>query len=179
MVRLSSLNSCNSSLGTEYSCIVARYKGDRGVRNLNCAQQFRAMAFAQLTGRRSLRDLSACLDAAPANRYLAGFTAPISFSSLARANERHPWHIYQALARHLIDRARPLYAEENLGLNLDDTVYALDSSTVDLCLLVFGWAPFRPPKLPSNSTLSWTYAARYSLSSMSRRGNCTMSRRWI
>ena len=129
-----------------FSRIVARYNGDRGVRNLNCAQQFRAMAFAQLTHRRSLRDLVACLDAVPAKRYHAGFTAPISFSTLARANERRPWKIYQDLAQHLIDRARPLYADEDLGLNLDDTIYALDSSTVDLCLAVFGWAHFRATK---------------------------------
>ena len=129
-----------------FSRMVARHNGDRGVRHLNCAQQFRAMAFAQLTHRRSLRDLVACLDAVPAKRYHAGFTAPISFSTLARANERRPWRIYQELAQHLIDRARPLYADEDLGLNLDDTVYALDSSTVDLCLAVFGWAPFRATK---------------------------------
>ena len=129
-----------------FSRIVARYNGDRGVRNLNCAQQFRAMAFAQLTRRRSLRDLVACLDAVPAKLYHAGFTAPISFSTLARANERRSWHIYEDLAQRLIARARPLYADEDLGLNLDDTVYALDSSTVDLCLSVFGWAPFRTTK---------------------------------
>ena len=116
-----------------FSRTVARYKGDRGVRNLNCAQQFRALAFAQLTRRSSLRDLVACLDAVPAKRHHADFTAPISFSTLARANEQRPWHVYQDLAQHLIDRARPLYAEEDLGLNLDDIVYALDSSTVGLC----------------------------------------------
>ena len=129
-----------------FSRIVARYSGDRGVRHLNCAQQFRAMAFAQLTRRRSLRDLVACLDAVPAKLYHAGFTSPISFSTLARANERRPGHIDKDLAQHLIARARPLYANEDLGLNLDDTVYALDSSTVDLCLSVFGWAPFRATK---------------------------------
>ena len=129
-----------------FSRIVARYSGDRGVRHLNCAQQFRAMAFAQLTRRRSLRDLVACLDAVPAKLYHAGFTSPISFSTLARANERRSGHIDKDLAQHLIARARPLYANEDLGLNLDDTVYALDSSTVDLCLSVFGWAPFRATK---------------------------------
>jgi len=129
-----------------FSRIVARYRGDRGVRQLNCAQQFRAMAFAQLTRRRSLRDLVACLEAVPAKLYHAGFTAPISFSTLARANQRRSWHIYQELAQRLIARARPLYADEDLGLNLDDTVYALDSSTVDLCLALFGWAPFRATK---------------------------------
>ncbi len=129
-----------------FSRIVARYGRDRGVRNLNCAQQFRAMAFAQLTHRRSLRDLVACLDAVPAKLYHAGFTAPIRFSTLTRANERRCWHIYEDLAQRLIRRARPLYADEDLGLDLDDTVYALDSSTVDLCLSVFGWAPFRATK---------------------------------
>ncbi len=129
-----------------FSRIVARYGGDRGVRSLNCAQQLRAMAFAQLTRRRNLRDLAACLDAVPAKLYLAGFTAPIGFSTLARANERRSWHIYEDLAQRLIARARPLYAGEDLGLDLDDTVYALDSSTVDLCLSVFPWAPFRTTK---------------------------------
>lgn len=111
----------------KFSRIDARYNGDRGLRKLNCAQQFRAMAFAQLTRRRRLRDLVANLDAVPAKRYHAGFTSPIIFLTLARANEWCPWPIYQDLAQHLIDRARPLYAEEDLGLNLDDTVYALDS----------------------------------------------------
>ncbi len=129
-----------------FSRIVARYRGDRGVRQLNCAQQFRAMAFAQLTHRRSLRDLLACLEAVPAKLYHAGFTAPISFWTYARANERRSWHTYLELAQRLIARARPLYADEDLGLNLDDTVYALDSSTVDACLALFGWAPFRATK---------------------------------
>ena len=129
-----------------FSRIVGRYRGDRGVRNLNCAQQFRAMACAQLTRRRSLRDLVACLDAVPSKLYHAGFTSPITFSTLARANERRSWHIYENLALRLIARARPLYAEEDIGLNLDDTVYALASSTVDLCLSVFGRAPFRATK---------------------------------
>lgn len=129
-----------------FSRIVARYRGDRGVRKLNCAQQFRAMAFAQLTHRRSLRDLIACLDAVPSKRYHAGFISPISLSALARANQRRSWHICENLALRLIARARPLYAEEDLGLNLEETVYALDSSTVDLCLSVFGWAPFQATK---------------------------------
>ncbi len=120
-----------------FSRIVAHYGGDRGVRSLNCAQQLRAMAFAQLTRRRSLRDLVACLDAVPAKLYRAGFTAPIGFSTLARANEQRSWRIYEELAQRLIAQARPLYADEDLGLDLDDTVYALDSSTVDLCLSVF------------------------------------------
>ena len=129
-----------------FSRIVARYRGDRGVRKLNCAQQFRALAFAQLTRRKSLRDLVASLDAVPAKRYHAGFPSPIRLSALARANQRRSWHICEQLALRLIARARPLYADEDLGLDLDETVYALDSSTVNLCLSVFGWAPFRATK---------------------------------
>ena len=126
--------------------IVARYRGDRGDRKLNCAQQFRALAFARLTRRKSLRNLVACLDAVPAKRYRAGFTSPISLSALARANQRRSWHICEHLALYLIARARPLYADEDPGPNLEETVYALDSSTVDLCLSVLGWAPFRATK---------------------------------
>ena len=129
-----------------FSRIVACYCGDRGVRKLNCSQQFRALAFARLTRRNSLRDLVACLDAVPAKRYHSGFTSPISLSAHACANQRRSWHICEALALRLIARARPLYADEDLGLNLEETVYALDSSTVDLCLSVFGWAPFRATK---------------------------------
>ena len=129
-----------------FSRFVARHGGDRRVRSLNCAQQLRAMAFAQVTRRKSLRDLVACLDALHTKLYRSGFTTPIGVSTLARANERRSWQIYRDLAQNLIARARPLYADEDLGLNLDDTVYALDSSTVDLCLSVFGWAPFRSTK---------------------------------
>lgn len=129
-----------------FSRIVARYDGDRRVRRLNCAQQFRAMAFAQLTGRRSLRALAACLGAVPAKLYHAGFTTPIRVATLARANQRRPWQIPADLAQRLIARARTLHADEDLGLELDDTVYALDSSTVDLCLSVFPWANFRATK---------------------------------
>lgn len=129
-----------------FSRIVARYDGDRRVRNLNCAQQFRAMAFAQLTGRKSLRALTACLGAVPTKLYHAGFTAPIHVSTLARANERRAWQMHADLAQRLIARARALYADEDLGVELDATVYALDSSTVDLCLSVFPWATFRATK---------------------------------
>lgn len=129
-----------------FSRIVARSGGDRRVRNLNCAQQFRAMAFAQLTGRKSLRALTAFLGAVPTKLYHTGFTAPIHVSTLARANERRAWQMHADLAQRLIARARALYADEDLGLELDATVYALDSSTVDLCLSVFPWATFRATK---------------------------------
>ena len=125
---------------------MASYDGDRRVRSLNCAQQFRTMAFAQLTRRKSLRALTACLGAVPAKPYHAGFTAPIHVSTLARANERRSWQMHAHLAQRLIARARALYADEDLGLELDATVYALDSSTVDLCLAVFPWAIFRTTK---------------------------------
>ena len=126
--------------------IVARYDGDRRVRSLNCAQQFRAMADAQLTKRRCLRSLAACLGAVPTDLYHAGFTSRIHVSTLARANRSRSWRIHGDLAQRLIARARALYASEDLGLELDETVYALDSSTVDLCLSVFSWATFRATK---------------------------------
>ena len=129
-----------------FSRIVTRYDGDRNVRSLNCAQQFRAMAFAQVTGRKSLRALAACVGAVPSKLYHAGFTAPVRVSTLARANERRCWRMYADLAQRLISRARVLYSGEDLGLDLDATVYALDSSTVNLCLSVFPWASFRATK---------------------------------
>ena len=129
-----------------FSRIVARYDGDRRVRSLNCAQQFRAMAFAQLPGRKSLRVLTACLGAVPTKLYHAGFSAPVRVSTLARANERRPWRMHADLAHRLIARARALYADEDLGFEMDTTVYALDSSTVDLCLSVFPWATFPTTK---------------------------------
>ncbi len=129
-----------------FSRIVDRYDGDRRVHSLSCTQQFRAMAFAQLTGRRGLRDVTACLGAVPAKLYHAGFDSPVHISTLARANERRDWRIHADLAQRLIVRARTLYVGEDLGLELDSTVYALDSSTVDLCLAVFPWATFRATK---------------------------------
>ena len=129
-----------------FSRIVARYHGNRGVRRLPCTQQFRAMAFAQLTKRKSLRSLTASLGAVPSDLNHAGFHSPIHFSTLARANRSRSWHIYADLALRLIARARNLHADEDLGLDLSETVYALDSSTVDLCLSVFPWATFRATK---------------------------------
>ena len=131
---------------TTFARIVARYEGDRRIRSLSCAQQFRAMAFGQLTERRSLRDLCACLQAVPAKLSHAGFDGPVHFSTLARANERRDWRIHADFAQRLIARARDLYAGEDSGLDLDDTVYALDSSTIDLCLSMFPWANFRATK---------------------------------
>ncbi len=126
--------------------IVSRYDGDHRVRTLPCAEHFRALAFAQLTYRESLRDIEACLSAQSAKLYHMGIGSPIKRSTLADANERRDWRIYAEFAQRLITQARKLYAEEDLGLDLANTVYALDSTTIDLCLSLFPWAPFRSTK---------------------------------
>jgi transposase len=126
--------------------IVARHGGDKGVRSLTCAEQFRAMAFAQLTYRESLRDIEACLLAQAAKLYHMGFREPVARSTLADANESRNWRIWESFAGRLITQARELYLSEDLGLDLSNTVYALDSTTIDLCLSVFPWAHFRTTK---------------------------------
>ncbi len=126
--------------------IVDRYDGDYRVRTLPCTEHFRVMAFAQLTYRESLRDIEACLSAQSAKLYHMGIRSPIKRSTLADANERRDWRIYAEFAQRLITQARKLYAEEDLGLDLSNTVYALDSTTIDLCLTMFPWAPFRSTK---------------------------------
>ena len=126
--------------------LVVRYDGDRRVRALTCAEQFRAMAFAQLTYRESLRDIETCLSAQTAKLYRMGFREPVRRSTLADANETRDWRIYAEFAQRLITQARRLYAEDDLGLDLKNTVYALDSTTIDLCLSVFPWAHFRTTK---------------------------------
>ena len=131
---------------TSFARIVHRYSGNSGVRMLSCAEQFRAMAFAQLTWRESLRDIEASLSANASKLYAMGFRAPVKRSTLADANESRDWRIWSDLAALLIRRARKLYASESLGVDLDNTVYALDSSTIDLCLSLFDWAPFRSTK---------------------------------
>ena len=125
---------------------VQRYQGNYGVRHFTCWQQFLAMLFAQLTFRESLRDIEASLRAAPEKMYYMGFTAPVSRSTLADANERRDWRIYGDLAQALIAEARQLYADEPLDVELDRTVYVLDSSTIDLTLSLFPWASFRETK---------------------------------
>jgi len=125
---------------------VQRYGGDYGVRRFTCWQQFLAMLFAQLTYRESLRDIEACLRAAPERLYHMGFTGPVSRSTLADANEQRDWRIYADIAQALIAEARQLYADEPLDVELGRTVYALDSSTIDLTLSLFPWASFRETK---------------------------------
>ncbi len=132
---------------TSFARIVQRYGGDSGVRTLPCAEQFRATAFAQLTWRESLRDIEATLSSNAAKLYAMGFRAAVKRSTLADANESRDWRIWSDLAALLIRRARKLYASDAaLSLDLDNTVYALDSSTIDLCLSLFAWAPFRSTK---------------------------------
>ena len=131
---------------TTFARIVARYGGDSGVRTLSCAEHFRVMAFAQLTYRESLRDIEACLTAQTAKLYHIGFREPIRRSTLAEANESRDWRIYADFAQRLIAQARRLYASESLGVDLINSVYALDSTTIDLCMSVFPWAHFRSTK---------------------------------
>ena len=131
---------------TSFARIVHRYGGDSGVRRLACTEQLRVMAFAQLTWRESLRDIEASLSANATKLYAMGFRSAVRRSTLADANESRDWRIWADLAALLIGRARKLYADEPLGLELTDTVYALDSTTIDLCLSLFEWAPFRSTK---------------------------------
>jgi hypothetical protein len=130
----------------EFGKLVAKHRGDHRVRTLSCLDQFRAMAFAQLTGRESLRDIQNCLAAFNDKLYHAGFRGLVSRSTLADANERRPWELWADVALALIAIARPLYAGEELGVELAQTAYALDSSTIDLCLTLFPWARFRKTK---------------------------------
>ena len=131
---------------TSFTRIVARHGGDSGVRRLSCTEQFRAMAFAQLTYRESLRDIEACLLVNQSMLYGMGFRAPVKRSTLADANEGRDWRIWADLAAVLIRRARKLYGNDSFGVDLANTVYALDATTIDLCLSLFPWAPFRSTK---------------------------------
>jgi hypothetical protein len=124
----------------EFNACVRRYRGEYRARSLSCRDQFLAMAFAQLTYRESLRDVEICLRALGSKRYHAGFRSPISRSTLADANERRDWRIYHDFAQVLIGRARQLYAHEPLAVALQQTVYALDSTVIELCLSLFPWA---------------------------------------
>jgi hypothetical protein len=126
--------------------IIDRHNGDAGVRTLGCAELFRIMAFAQLTWRESLRDIESCLAANQGKLFHMGLSGAPARSTLSDALNGRDWRIYHALAMRLIERARKLYASDPPVLNLDATVYALDSTTIDLCLSLFDWAPFRSTK---------------------------------
>jgi hypothetical protein len=131
---------------TSFDRIVARYGGDVRVRTLRCTEHFRVMAFAQITYRESLRDIEACLGAQPAKLYGMGLRQAVARSTLADANEKRDWRMWADLAAVLIRRARKLYSGDTLSLDLANTVYALDSTTIDLCLSLFPWADFRSTK---------------------------------
>jgi hypothetical protein len=125
---------------------VTRYQGNYRMRSFSCYDQFLCMAFAQLTFRESLRDIECCLGALEEKLYHAGFRGHVSRSTLADANENRDWRIYADFAQLLIHQARTLYLKEDFGVQLNETVYALDSSTIDLCLSLFPWARFRKTK---------------------------------
>jgi hypothetical protein len=126
--------------------LVTRHRGDYKTYRLSCWDQFLCLAFAQLTYRESLRDIEVCLRARSSQLYHLGIRGSVSRSTLAHANEHRPWQMYADLAEHLIAKARRLYAGDSFGVELSQTVYALDATTVDLCLSVFPWAHFRSTK---------------------------------
>jgi hypothetical protein len=131
---------------TTFRRCVARYRGEHKVKSFSCLDQFLCMAFAQLTFRESLRDIEACLRAQHTKLYHLGIRASVARNTLANANAVRDWRIYADFAQSLIGIARRLYAAEPFGVELNDTVYALDTTTIDLCLSVFPWAPFRTTK---------------------------------
>jgi IS4 transposase len=130
----------------EFNKCVRRYQGEYRTRNFSCFDQFSCMAFAQLTYRESLRDIEICLRAMQPRLYHAGFRGKVSRSTLADANEKRDWRIYADFAHVLIGAARELYASEDFGLHITEAAYALDSTTIDLCLSLFPWASFRKQK---------------------------------
>lgn len=131
---------------TTFRRCVARYGGEHKIKRFTCLEQFLCLAFAQLTYRESLRDIEACLRAHREKLYHMGIRSRISRSTLADANEVRDWRIYADFAQRLIGMARKLYANDSFGVDLKETVYALDTTTIDLCLSVFPWAPFRRAK---------------------------------
>jgi len=130
----------------EFRKCVRRYRGNHKVQKFSCLDQFFCMAFAQLTYRESLRDIESCLRALQPKLYHMGIRGTVSRSTMADANERRDWRIYADFAQVLIHLARPMYATEEIGIDLQQTAYALDSTTIDLCLSLFPWARFRKRK---------------------------------
>ncbi len=130
----------------EFHKCVARYRGDYQRKSFSCWDQFLAMGFAQLTYRESLRDIEACLRSVGGKLYHMGFRGKVARSTLAEANESRDWRIFADFAQVPIAVARPLYADDPIGVDLDASLYALDSTTIDLCLSLFSWARFRQHK---------------------------------
>jgi len=130
----------------EFDKCIRKYQGNYRIRSFSCWDQFLCMAFAQITYRESLRDIESCLHSMQSKLYHMGIRGNVSRSTLADANEKRDWRIYADFALTLIDMARKLYQDDDFGLELDETVYALDSTTIDLCLSMFPWARFRKKK---------------------------------
>src|ERR1700676_3517540 len=130
----------------EFQKCVGPYRGDHKVQNFSCRDQFLSMAFAQLTYRESLRDIETCLQSIGSKLYHMGFRSKVARSTLADANESRDWRIYADFAQVLIGIARPLYLQDPIGVDLDQTLYPLASTTIDLCLSLFPWAKFRKQK---------------------------------
>ncbi len=156
--------------------LVAKYHGDFNVRTFSCLDQFLSMAFAQLTYRESLRDIEACLRAQPTKLYHMGLHGTVSRSALADANESRDWRIYAEFAHAIIRTARRLYAQDSLSVDLAETVYALNATSIDLCLSLFPWAKFRTTK----AAVKTAHAARLARSnsqflSIFPMANCTTS----
>jgi len=138
---------------------VNKYRGEHKVKSFSCLDQFYAMAFAQLTFRESLRDIEACLRSQQNKLYHMGFRSIIARNTLANANEKRDWRIYAEFAQILIHQARELYHDDDFGLELDNTVYAFDATTIDLCLSLFPWAAFRKQKgaIKLHTLLEYTF----------------------
>lgn len=159
----------------EFSRCVERYEGNRGVRRMSCWDQFLAMSFAQLTYRESLRDIEVCLEAQGRKLYHAGFRCAVKRSTLADANEWRDWRIYADLAQSLIALARPLYADTDLGLDLNATVYALDAPPSISAWPSFPGRTSVAPRAQSSCIRCSICKERFLFSSMSRTAKCTMS----
>ena len=160
----------------EFRRCVARYDGDARPRAFSCWDQYLSMAFAQLTYREGLRDIEACLRSLGGKLYHMGFHSRVSRSTLADANDTHDWRIYADFAQVLIRIARPLYASDPMGVDLDQSLYALDSTTIDLCLSLFPWAKFRSTKPQSRCTRCWICTATSPRSSALPAAKSTMSK---
>ena len=143
----------------ELAACAARYGGERYVKSFSCMDQFVCMAFAQLAYRESLREIECCLRAHPAKLYHMGIRGKVSKSTLAHADERRDWRIWADLAQVLISSARELYCNDEFGVELSQTAYAFDSTTIDLCLSLFPWASFRKTKMAVKThTKIWSKA---------------------
>jgi hypothetical protein len=145
----------------QFQVCVDRYRGHRYVKDFSCWDQFLCLAFAQLTERSSLRDIETCLRAQPSKLYHLGFRGRISRSTLADANELRDWRIYRDFAQVLIGMARDLYRDQSFAVDLSETVYAFDSTTIDLCLSLFPWAQFRRRKSAVKLLPCWICGAAF------------------